>query len=399
MWMLISRKYFHCINLPLIAAIFIIGYTSHSYFEMACASCGALFWLVGLRLSFVLGKEESIQKRQCRPIGFFVLLPTLGIICVGILMLFRDGFGVSDQGEYYVTWLSCALFVCLLIQMLVTRKDKTTASRFARQLALAALCVPLSLIISLTLRVTSADDAVALGSMSTIVFGVVSLLIAANMIMISNCGYKSTVDSIKAIRDLQKKHKLVFTRVSIAKDTFSVIVKAVISVVALSFFMFVNALYSAGMGVVKFYAIKMHKQEIAEQIVTYRNVGIVISCTNICYVLYSVRLFYGGSSGVYDMNVALTIALYTFVEFGINIREAFRLRKSKELTAKALMAISFSSTLLCFVLTQTAIMSFASEGDNSSANALSGIFFGSLAVLCGLAVVVDSFRQKKSFVK
>jgi len=98
------------------------------------------------------------------------------------------------------------------------------------------------------------------------------------------------------------------------------------------------------------------------------------------------------------MQIALVIALYTFVEFGINIKETFRLRKSKNLEAKALRAISFSSTLLCFVLTQTAIMSFANEGDNSFANALSGVVFGGLAALIGLYVILDSFSHKKLFV-
>ena len=95
------------------------------------------------------------------------------------------------------------------------------------------------------------------------------------------------------------------------------------------------------------------------------------------------------------MNIALVIALYTFVEFGINIRDAVRLHKSKELEAKALRAVSFSSTLICFVLTQTAIMSVASEGDNSFANALSGVVFGGLAALVGIYVILDSISHKK----
>lgn len=98
------------------------------------------------------------------------------------------------------------------------------------------------------------------------------------------------------------------------------------------------------------------------------------------------------------MYTALVIAFYTFIEFGINIREAFRIRKSKKLESKALRAISFSSTLLCFVLTQTAIMSFSSEGDNSFSNALSGVVFGGLAALTGLYVIIDSFRYKKALI-
>ena len=95
------------------------------------------------------------------------------------------------------------------------------------------------------------------------------------------------------------------------------------------------------------------------------------------------------------MYIALVIALYTFVEFGINIKESIRLHKSKALEAKALQAVSFSSTLICFVLTQTAILSFAGEGDNSFVNALSGVVFGALASLVGLYVILDSISNKK----
>lgn len=156
-----------------------------------------------------------------------------------------------------------------------------------------------------------------------------------------------------------------------------------------------NALYSSGMGVARFVAIKMHTHSREEQTQSYRYVGTIIAAASICYVLYSVRLFWGGSSGVYNMNIALVIALYTFVEFGINLKEALHLRKSKALQAKALRAISFAATLFCFVLTQTAFMSFASAGDNSFSNALSGVIFGGPAALIGLYVIFDSSQHMK----
>lgn len=394
---LVRSKYFQCINILLILAIFILGYLNHSYFEMACAGCAVMFWFVQLRLSFVSDKEESIQKRDCKAVGYFLLLPTIGIITIGIgiLILFRDYFGISLERKFYVVRLSGILSVCLLLQMIASLKNNTTAGRFMRQLLAASLSAPMSLIIVLILHITNADGDVTLSCISTVLFGVLSLLISANMILVSICGYKSTADSIRTIHGLSKRYKLVFTRVAIMKDAFLVIGKTIISVIALSFFMFVNALYSAGMGIARLVALKMHTQERTKQIVSYRFVGIIISVSSICYVFYSIRLFFGGTTGVYSMNIALIIALYTFVEFGINIKEAIRLRKSKELEAKALRAISFSATLLCFVLTQTAIMSFAAEGDNSFSNALSGVVFGGLAAQRGLFVIIDSFRHKK----
>jgi hypothetical protein len=65
------------------------------------------------------------------------------------------------------------------------------------------------------------------------------------------------------------------------------------------------------------------------------------------------------------------------------------------LKVKALRAIGFASTLSCFVLTQTAIMSFSNKGDNNFANALAGVVFGGMAALIGLYVILDSFLHKK----
>lgn len=259
------------------------------------------------------------------------------------------------------------------------------------------MSAPLSLAVTLILYLAQTDEAVILSCMSVGIFGASALLIAVNIAMVSLCGYKSTRDSIKAVCALIAHRKLVFARITMLKDGFLVAGKTAISVISLSFFMFTNALYSAGMGVARFYAVRMHAQSRARQIKSYRIVGIIISAASFCYVIYSARLFRGGKTEAYSMYVALIIALYTFVEFGINVREAFRLRKSKALEAKALRAISLSSTLLCFVLTQTAIMSFAAEGDNSFTNALAGVIFGGLAALVGVYITVDSFFQKKAF--
>jgi len=191
--------------------------------------------------------------------------------------------------------------------------------------------------------------------------------------------------------DWFQRKKLIFLRASIIKDILLVAGKIALSIFSASFFMFANALYSAGMGAARYAAYQTHVRSGEARLKSYRRVGIIIFFASACYVLYSVRLFYGGSAGVYSQNMAIAIACYTFGEFGVNIRDALRLRKSAALEAKALRAIGLSSSLLCFVLTQTAIMSFANAGDSGFSDALSGIVFGALAALTGLYVIVDSF--------
>ena len=396
---MIKSKHFKLANLLLIGAVFVFGFQGQSYFEMSCAVCAALFWLCEMRFSSVLNKDETTQKKVCRSTGFFLLLPAIGIILNGVVFYMWPHFAILHSKTYTVIGFAGLLIACLILQIISLRHNNTVASRFAKQSMLASLSAPMSLVVLLMLKITVQADATILGCMSAVLFGCGAFFFAIEMILVSSCNYLSTVDSVKMIWRLYKKHSLIFTRASIIKDAFFVVGKIIFSILSLSFFMIANAFYSVGMGAARFVAIKMYIQTGKEKIKNYRLVGAIISIASACYVLYAIRLFFGGTTGTYNMNLALIIALYTFVEFGINIREAIRLRRSRVLEAKALRAISFSSTLLCFVLTQVAIMSFAFEGSNNFANALSGVVFGGLAMLTGLYVVMDSYRYEKPHIE
>ncbi len=393
---LIKIRIFDWVYPLLIGMIFVLGFLNNAWFEIICAVCAALFWLVQFRFTALLKKDEGIQRKKCKPLGFFLLPPAAGIIAAGVLLLFRPFAMIPVPMTYGTVAISAVLFTCLLLQMITLKKKGPPAGRFLCLTLGAAMSAPLSLALPLILYVAEPDEAATLSCMYVVIFGVAALLIAVNIAMVSLYGYKSTRESVKTISALIRRRKLVFTRITMLKDAFLVAGKTAISVISLSFFMFANALYSAGMGVARLFAVRMHSQDRARQIKSYCYVGIIISAASICYVIYSARLFSGGKTETYSMYIALVIALYTFVEFGINVHDAFRLRKSKALDAKALRAISLSSTLLCFVLTQTAIMSFAAEGDNSFANALAGVVFGGLAALVGLYVIMDSLFQKKA---
>lgn len=56
---------------------------------------------------------------------------------------------------------------------------------------------------------------------------------------------------------------------------------------------------------------------------------------------------------------------------------------------------SLTSSIICLVLTQTAIMSFAYKGDASFANGLSGMTFGGCAAVIGLYIVIHATAKMK----
>ena len=393
-----SKLYFW-IATALALAIFVAGYVNRSNPAMISALCTLVFLWIQYRLESGFEKSETEQRKLCKPMGYFLLIPSVGVVVAGTQIYFSLKAGILPIIDFVMIILSAVLSVCLMMYRARLKRCKNLVGRFLRMTATAALSAPMSLMIVLLLCFLQTEDAAVLGSMTGVIFGGAAVLVSANMILVSVYGFQSTGKSFRILCNMLISKKLVFTRISIMFDVFWVAGKSILSIISASFFMFSNALYSSGIGMARFVALKMHTQAKEKQIVSYRLVGIILSFASLCYVIYSVRLFFGGKTGTYSMYVALVIALYTFVEFGINIREAFRLRKSKELAAKALRAVSLASTLICFVLTQTAIMSFAAEGDNSLANAFSGIVFGGLATLTGLSIIVDSYKQKTSTVQ
>jgi hypothetical protein len=388
------NKHYFGIATAFALVLFAAGYVNRSSAAMISALCTLVFLWIQYRLEFGFEKSEAEQRKLCKSIGYFLLIPSIGVIVIGILTLFNMKAGVFPIIDYVMITLSAVLSVCLVIYRAGLRWYKNPAGRFLRMTSIAALSAPMSSMITLLLCVIQAENAAILGSMTCVILGGAAFLVSANMILVSIYGYRSTGRSIRILYNMLISKKLIFTRISIMFDVFGVAGKSILSVISASFFVFANALYSSGIGMAQFVALKMHMQTKEKQIASYRLVGIILSIASLCYVIYSVRLFFGGKTGVYSMYVALVIALYTFVEFGINIRDAFRLRKNNALAAKALRAVSLASTLICFVLTQTAIMSFAAEGDHSVANAVSGIVFGGLATLTGFFIIVDNYKQK-----
>jgi len=229
--------------------------------------------------------------------GSLALLPSLGLIASAVGFLLRPENAVHIYTAYALIGISAAFVAWLVFKIIALRKDKSTAARFTRLISMAAMSSPLSLIVGIILTIAEIeDDAATLICLSTAVFGGAALLIAANLIIVSPCGFGSTSDSLRTINRLVKSKRLVFVRISMAKDVLLVLSKTLISIAATSFFMFTNALYSMGLGVARFIALRMHTQSGDEQIKSYFRVGGVIFLASACYVIYSIRLFYKSST-------------------------------------------------------------------------------------------------------
>lgn len=361
--------------------IFLVSVCSfRSTYLIGCG--GLLLWLGGFRL--------LVKKRSGPWCSVLLLLPAIGLCVLSAAPLFADLLPVYDTIQ---TGIICILIgtqaFFVTASLIVRRKEKDVSIWLIRQFDFALLCTLLPSLVSQLLLLGEESEWAQMVCLTGCVMGGVLLLLGCNLLLCALFGYRGTRESIRLVRDEFQRRRRIFHFASVGKDGFMVLVKLVMSIASASFFMFANALFSCGIGLARYVALKMQGKETAGQLRLYRWVCAILSFSGLCYAGYSVRLFFGGSAGQYSEVMALAIAAYTFVEFGIQIYDLIKLRKKRDLEAEALRLVSLCGILVSFVLTQTAIMSFSEPGEHNFSDGLAGVVFGGLVVLVGIVALLS----------
>ena len=195
--------------------------------------------------------------------------------------------------------------------------------------------------------------------------------------------------------EISRKLTLHFAKISIGTHAVLAVGKLVLAIFSFSIFMCINAFYNVGIALAKYF---FHvgfdeKKCLRDQKDYYRIIGIIILISSLIFTIYSIRMFTGGSSFVYPIEIGIAIAAFTFVEIAFNIKGLLTFRNPNNLMLQANRLTGLASSLICIVLTQTALMSFAHNGDPSIANGVAGIFFGSGAALIGVYMIIHIYRS------
>lgn len=169
--------------------------------------------------------------------------------------------------------------------------------------------------------------------------------------------------------------------------------KLAMGVISLSFFTCVSAFYTFGIVIAKVCALKglTNENNNGKQYSYYRLSGMILIIASVLYVIYSTRLLFYPADNYFDKYAGIGIAAFAFTELGLNIRGVIRERHDHTLLFHAIKMINLASSLICLVLTQTAILSFTHEltpdYDPSVSNGLMGILMGTAAALIGLIML------------
>jgi hypothetical protein len=209
-------------------------------------------------------------------------------------------------------------------------------------------------------------------------------------------GLRSAAQSIQTkITDVFGTEHERVVKMTRASGTANLVVgvgKLVMGIASLSLFTCVSALYTFGMVIAKSFALAgiLKAKNKQEQYHYYFMSGIILVLTSLLFIAYSVRLFLHPATNVYSVYAALTIATFTFAELGINIRGIIVERHNHMPLFHAIKMINLASSLICLVLTQTAILSFTDTQIDlhPTANGLIGIVMGAAATIIGIAMIV-----------
>ena len=201
---------------------------------------------------------------------------------------------------------------------------------------------------------------------------------------------------------VKKKRQIKFAKISVPFNALMAAGKFIFGIISASFFLCINALYNVGIGTVKYIAVKTHnsiadseltaEEKPERQLKSFKLIGVFLLITGMIYVLYCVKMFVVKDNTVYRQTVAIAIAAFTFFEIFISAAGVSKMRKEREPMLEALKLINLAASLVSLVLTQTALLSFAYEGDASFYNGISGIIFGSCAALIGAVMVIRKFK-------
>lgn len=160
-------------------------------------------------------------------------------------------------------------------------------------------------------------------------------------------------------------------------------------ILAASVFTCMNGLYTIGMAVAKYMIIigSLQRKDKKKSWFYYKSSGYIMVSASLLYIAYSLWTIWHPKRVYYDKIIAITIATITFTEVGFSLYGILKNRKATTPVMYSLKTINLATSLIAMVLTQSAILSFASDIQNPSVNGLLGCIMGIIATSLGVYLI------------
>lgn len=169
------------------------------------------------------------------------------------------------------------------------------------------------------------------------------------------------------------------------------IFKIILAIISHSLLLFIYSFYNVSISIAKRTSIR-EKQKYEYE--NFYFCGIIVLIASISYILYSDYIYFNGSSSKYNMYVAIGIATLAFYNITMAIIGVVKAKKRKDIKNQTIKFTNLASSFISMSLTQTAILSFTTEGDMSKYNAIGGIVFGVLSAIVGIYMIIYTIYIK-----
>lgn len=200
-------------------------------------------------------------------------------------------------------------------------------------------------------------------------------------------------ESIKNIVEKAKQKKVVLL-LSLVYSFVWAVCKIVFGIFTFSWFFCISGASTLLFGFIKKIYFNNHKIDSFENKKSKSiTIGILLIISGALFTFYMARLFFVPYTKEYGKILSITIATFSFAELGIAIYNFARAKKTNDILLQSFKSCSLASSCYAIVLTQVALL-FACKTNGNFYNAISGVVFGSFAVLIGVYVLTMASKAK-----
>ncbi|MFT4306075.1 MAG: hypothetical protein QM604_04200 [Microbacterium sp.] len=174
--------------------------------------------------------------------------------------------------------------------------------------------------------------------------------------------------------------------------------KGSLMLVAPSLFILGNVVFTLGLAGAKTLIVVSDRQSrrgsMTAARTAYRWGGGLLVVLAVAYIACCIPYLVGSTStDEYAYAIAIAIATVTFVELGFSVHGLFSSRRRGDLLMELNKFGNLAASLILLVLTQTALLSMAADGDHTFYNGVCGVIMGALVAIIGLYMLLHRLPE------
>lgn len=192
----------------------------------------------------------------------------------------------------------------------------------------------------------------------------------------------------------QAKQKQIVLLVSTAYNFIWAICKILLGTFTFSYFFCVSGASTLLFGFIKKIYLKNYdNNDFQEKIGKSVTIGILLIISSALFTFYMARLFFISETKNYGLILSISIATFSFTEFGLSIYNFIQAKKSNDILLQTFRCYSISSSSFAIVFTQVALLS-TTNSTNNYLNGLTGIVAGIFSILFGIYTIIKAVKVK-----